>query len=145
MKSKKWERLKGTKLSTHELDIVWRLWNGCLITFKIAKLMGLISTWNCAFCAQVNPDARHLVFCRSTDSLWLSVWSILDKMKVTVQKKERLFGYDESPLLNTILYIALVTIYKRFLYTINSGKIDFDLIKSYKQFMIILWQGLTSA
>jgi hypothetical protein len=44
LRSKKWERLKGTKLSTFEIDIIWRLWNNCLITFKIANKMGLMST-----------------------------------------------------------------------------------------------------
>jgi hypothetical protein len=65
LRSKKWERLKGTKFSTLEVDIVWRVWSACVITPKIAKLMGLFGNGNCAFCNQNNPNAMHLVHCSS--------------------------------------------------------------------------------
>jgi hypothetical protein len=133
LRSKKWERLKGTKLSTFEIDIIWRLWNNCLITFKIANKMGLMSTGNCAFCGLVNPNCQHLAHCTSTKQLWEVVWALLEKMKFTFRKREPMFGYDSSPLPNTVIFLALVTLYRRFLYSVNSGKSDYDLIKSYKQ------------
>jgi hypothetical protein len=38
-RSKKWSRLKGTKMSNPELDVVWRLWHDALLTFKVAKIL----------------------------------------------------------------------------------------------------------
>ncbi len=54
-------------------------------------------------------------------------------MGFTFRKQERIFGYDASKLPNTVIFLAFVTLYKMFLYNINSGKLDYDLIKSYKQ------------
>jgi hypothetical protein len=134
LRSKKWERLKGTKLSTLEVDIVWRLWNSCLITFKIAKIMGLLSSGNCSFCPQINPNCFHLVHCSSTQSLWNYIWYLLEtRMGHVIQKKEKMFGYDNSPLVNTVIFLALVTLYRRFLHCVNSGKSDLDLCKAFKQ------------
>jgi hypothetical protein len=136
LKSKKWERLKGTKLSTLEVDIVWRIWNSCLITFKIAKLMGLMSSGNCSFCPQGNPNCLHLVHCSSAEVLWKYIWYLLEtRMGIVLQKKERTYGYDNAPLVNNVLFLALVTLYRRFLYCVNSGKLDFDLLKSFKQLL----------
>ena len=135
LKSKNWNRLNGTKLSTVEVDIVYRFWNKSLITFKIANFMNLFSNGNCAYCQSVNPDVNHLVYCKSTDSFWNQVWYILSKTGLRYAKRERILGYDKAPLANTILYLALITLYKRFLYNVNSGKLDYDLIKSYKQFL----------
>ena len=133
LKSKNWKRLNGTKLSTVEMDIVYRFWNKCLITFKIAKLMNLISTGNCAYCQSTNPDVNHLAYCKSTDPFWNLVWLLLSKTGFRYTRRERIYGYDNSQMENSILFLALITLYKRFLYNVNSGKLDYDLIKSYKQ------------
>jgi len=133
LKSKKWERLKGTKLSTTEIDIVWRIWNNSIITFKIASLMKLLSNGSCPYCNLVNPNCTHLVFCSSTKLFWDFIWALFMNMKIQITKKEALFGYDDEPLVNSILFLALVVIYRRFLFNVNSGKTDYDLIKVYKQ------------
>jgi hypothetical protein len=135
LRSKKWERLKGTKLSTIEVDIVWRIWNSSVITFKIAQKMGLMSSGNCAFCSQQNLNCLHMVFCNSAEPLWTYVWDRSEKMGIHVRRKERIFGYDGSCLLNSVLFLVLVVIYRRFLYNVNSGKIIYDLVQSYKQLL----------
>jgi hypothetical protein len=96
LKSKKWERLKNTKLSTIEIDVVWRLWNSCIISYKIAQRMGLLSSGNCAFCAQQNPNCLHIAYCSSAEPLWTYVWDRVGKMDLHINRKERIFGYDGS-------------------------------------------------
>jgi hypothetical protein len=137
LKSKKWERLKGTKLSSLETDIVWRIWNSCVITYKIAQRMGLMSSGNCAFCPQENPNCLHIVYCSSAEPLWSYVWDRVGKMGIHVNRKERIFGYDgsSSSLLNSVIFLALVVLYRRFLYNVNSGKIVYDLVQSYKELL----------
>jgi hypothetical protein len=34
-----------------------------------------------------------------------------------------------------VIFLALVVLYRRFLYNVNSGKIDYDLVSSYKQIL----------
>jgi hypothetical protein len=135
LKSKKWERLKGTKLSSLEIDIVWRIWNSCVLTYKIAQRMGLVSSGNCAFCSQQNPNCLHMVFCNSAEPLWTYVWDRIGKMGIRVGRKERIFGYDGSNLLNSVIFLALVVLYRRFLYNVNSGKIVYDLVNTYKELL----------
>jgi len=135
LKSTKWKRLIGTMLSTTEIDIIWRLWNSALITFKIANRMNLMSSGNCAYCNVVNPNCHHLVFCKTAESLWTTIWDLLRKMERPIRKRERMYGYDESPLENTLIFLGIVILYRRFLYNINSGKKDYDLVKSYKQLL----------
>jgi hypothetical protein len=135
LKSKKWERLKGTKLSSLEIDIVWRIWNSYVITYKIAQRMGLLSSGNCAFCFQENPNCLHMIFCSSAEPLWIFVWDRIRKMGICVRRKERIFGYDGSSLLNSMIFLALVVLYRRFLYNINSGKTEYDLVKVYKELL----------
>ena len=38
-----------------------------------------------------------------------------------------------SPVVNTVVYLGSVVIYRRFIYGINSNKVDFDLIKNFKK------------
>ncbi len=135
LKSKKWERLKETKLSTMEIDVIWRMWNSSLITFKIASLMGLISSSICIYCKLANPNCHHLVFCTSAKAMWDCVWTIAEKMGLENRKREHIFGYDSSPLLNSLTFLAVVVSYRRFLYNVNSGKTDYDLVKTYKQLL----------
>jgi hypothetical protein len=60
--------------------------------------------------------------------LWSYVWDLVQlRMGNNLRKKEKVFGYD--------LFLALVTLYRRFLYNVNSGKTDLNLIKSYKQLL----------
>jgi hypothetical protein len=57
-------------------------------------------------------------------------------MGTTPARKEKLFGHEGLHLANTMLYLAIVTVYRRFLYNVNSGDQEYDLVKSYKQSLI---------
>ena len=133
LKSKKWERLKGVRLTNTELDIVWRLWHDALLTPVVAQAMGLYSNGKCAYCGALRPKARHLIYCNSTNRLWDYVWRLIDRMGIQLEKKERLDGYVGKPLVNTVVYLGSVVIYRRFIYNVNSNKVDFDLIKNFKK------------
>jgi hypothetical protein len=50
-------------------------------------------------------------------------------------QKERMLGYDFSSLLNSIIFRAVIVSYRRFLYNINNGKSEYDLVKTFKQIL----------
>ena len=54
-------------------------------------------------------------------------------MGIQLEKKERLDGYDSKPLVNTVVYLGSVVIYRRFIYNVNSNKVGFDLVKNCKK------------
>jgi len=135
MRSKKWERLKGTRLNNAELSIIWRLWHNGILNYPMAQSMRLFSDGNCAYCAAKRPEVRHIVFCKASDKLWEKVWKVAEKAGFTITKKERLFGYEKSPLLNTIVFSALLASYNGFLRTVNSGKKDQNLVKLFTQLL----------
>ncbi len=97
--------------------------------------MGLISSSICIYCKLANPNCHHLVFCTSAKAMWDCVWTIAEKMGLENRKREHIFGYDSSPLLNSLTFLAVVVSYRRFLYNVNSGKTDYDLVKTYKQLL----------
>ena len=130
LKSKKLERLKAVRLTNTELDIVWRLWHDALLTPLVAQAMRLYSNGNCAYCGALRPKARHLIYCNSTNRLWDYIWRLIDRMGIQLEKKERLDGYEGKSLVNTVVYLGSVVIYRRFIYNINSNKIYFDLIRT---------------
>ncbi len=94
-----------------------------------------MSNGDCPYCALSNPNCHHIVFCSSADAFWSYIWYLLERMEIKIKKRERIFGYQEDPLVNSVLFLALVILYRRFIYNVNSGKTDFDLIKSYKQLL----------
>jgi hypothetical protein len=134
-RSKKWSRLKATKMSNPELDVVWRLWHDALLTFKVAKIMGLFTDGACPYCHVLEPKCRHIVFCQSTNGFWEYFWRLCGEMGIVVLKQERMVGYDDSPLLNTLLFCAIYVLYKRFIYNVNSGKTDYDLVQNFRQLL----------
>jgi hypothetical protein len=56
-------------------------------------------------------------------------------MGIVVLKQERMVGYDDSPLLNTLLFCGIYVLYKRFIYNVNSGKTDYDLVQNFRQLL----------
>lgn len=46
LKSKKWERPKGVRLTNAEFDIVWRLWRDALLAPLVAQAMRFYSNGN---------------------------------------------------------------------------------------------------
>jgi hypothetical protein len=44
-----------------------------------------------------------------------------------------MLGYDNFPLVNTVIFLTLVTLYRRFLHCVNSSNLDLGLRKAYKQ------------
>jgi hypothetical protein len=135
--SNKWKRLATTKFSSIETDIVWRIWNRCVITPKIANLMGLFGSDNCPHCGARNPNCEHLVVCPTADCLWEFIWELLRKMEIVSPRKEKLFGYDGEPLLNTLVFLAVVVVYRRIRFYVNSANTVYDLVKSYKNLLYV--------
>jgi hypothetical protein len=133
LSSKKWERLKCAKLSNSELDIVFRFWHDALLSHRIAQAMNLISNGKCPYCSVNFPNNKHLVYCESTDSFWVAFWTLVRKVGFNPTEKSKIFGYDNKPKVNTMIFLAIVVLYRRFLYNVNSGKTSYDLIKVYKQ------------
>jgi len=131
LNSKKWERLKSVDLLLHEKSVIWRIWHNALINFKIANIMGLISDCRCPYCYIENCDCRHIIFCSSSESLWSHVWYIINQSGFKLDKPDRLFGVEKAGFINTLIYLCINILYKRFLYNINSGLSDYDLIKQY--------------
>jgi len=66
--------------------------------------------------------------------LWNFVWSVLDIAlgQSRTRVKDRLFGNDEPSFVNDLVFLASNSLYKRFLYNVNSGKSEFDLIGTFK-------------
>jgi hypothetical protein len=133
MKGNKWEKLNLFLLSNSEKDVVWRLWHNSWLTFSLGTRMGIYSSADCPFCGVRNPDTMHSIFCVSTKPFWKAVWKLLAKMDIEVEDANKLNGVPDCPLGDLMVFIAHNFIYIRILYTINSRKLDYDLVKKYKQ------------
>jgi len=133
LQTKKWERLKLSTISLNEKTILWRLWHNSLISFHIANIMGLISDSNCPYCITVKPNCRHVLFCASSNVFWDFIRSPIKRKNGNNETIiDRLYGYAEHSYLNDVIYIASCILYRRFLYNINSGDLNFDLIEKFK-------------
>jgi len=136
LRSKKWERLKSVKMSLHEKSIIWRLWHNALINFHIANLMGLNSNSRCPYCLVLKPDCRHIIFCNSSYELWKAVWELIAKTHSDNNVRDKLYGVNNPSFINIIIYTAACILYRRFLYNINSGDIQYNLLGRFKSNLI---------
>jgi hypothetical protein len=133
MKGSKWEKLNLFLLSNSEKDVVWRLWHNSWLTFSLGTKMGIYSSADCPFCSVRKPDTMHSIFCVSTKPFWKAVWKLLAKMDIDIEDADKLNGVPDCPLGDLMVFVAHNTLYNRVLYTINSHKLDYDLVKKYKQ------------
>jgi hypothetical protein len=51
----------------------------------------------------------------------------------SLYKKDRLYGVVTPFCANNVIYLASCVIYKRFLYNINSGILDYDLVERFRE------------
>ena len=142
LKSKKWERLKTVELQLYEKSVIWRLWHNALINFKIANIMGLMSNSTCPYCFIEHSDCRHIIFCKSSEILWRHIWYKINQSGIKINNPDRMNGVDKPSYVNTLIYLSINILYKRFLYNINSGLTDYDLLE---QFNVRLYELIYSS
>jgi hypothetical protein len=136
LRSKKWERLKSLKISLQEKSIIWRFWHNALINFHIANLMGINSNSRCPYCLTLKPDCRHVIFCNSSDELWKAIWELISKTQSDINVRDKLYGVNKPGFINIIIYTADCILYRRFLYNINSGDIQYNLLDRFKSNLV---------
>jgi len=131
LRAKKWEKLKALSISLNYKGIIWRVWHNCLITLKIANLMGLMSNSSCPYCLALSQDCNILFFVTLQITCG-HVWSLIESSGQNLVNRDRNYGFPKPSYVNDLVYITICLLYMRFLYNINSGRQDYDLIDKYK-------------
>ncbi len=95
--------------------------------------MGLCVQEDCQFCGVRKPNSFHMIHCISTKEFWEFIWKTVFNMGISVSSGTKLNGFSNNKLGNIIVFLGHSVLYNRNLYTINSGKTDYDLIAGFKQ------------
>jgi len=133
MRGDKWSNIVKSQISNPEKDVTWRLRHNSLLTFSLASRMGLYTSDDCHYCNVRKPNSFHIIHCVSTKNFWEMIWKLITNMGISASMGTKLNGFSKSGLGNIIVFLAHSVLYNRILYTINSGKADYDLISIFKQ------------
>lgn len=130
-----WLLSAGSGLQNTERDVPYRIKHGALLTPVIAKNMGLIRSDSCPFCSVSRPRSDHMVLCESTKGLWTHIRKVLIGVNFQLSDELKVHGIMGSKyeFLNTFIFIAQNVVYARFIYKVNSGKDDFDVINKFNE------------
>jgi len=133
MRGDKWSNIAQSQISNPEKDVTWRLRHNSLLTFGLASRMGLCTQEKCQFCTVIKPNSFHMIHCASTKEFWEFIWKLITNMGISTALGTKLNGFSKSPIGNIVVFLSHCVLYNRMLYTINSGRTDYDLINNFRQ------------